>query len=400
MSSNKFISLSFFGFFRSSPILHFYLMQLVIFFYIAYRFASRDYTIYGLIEEKHFDYPFNLVNELYPIPLSHFTTFQFIYNWIDHPGVQTIAVLQLIVVVSCILGAIGVLPKLNAIIGFVFSSHITGFMLESDSPLDGGSIALSALLILAISPKNNFYNIRNKYRARENRSIHYHWPITLLFMVVGYFYLFAGISKLVDIGPHWPFVLHIEKLAAKNIEDVIFLSNRYSNPFISSMLKSEVLSVVSATITLIGELGVISILFFPRGRFFFITSMVILHSLVFYTGGINFIGSSFILLLCFDYNRLARKATVSINTDYPALHKLINKLKKMDVFNLITLQLKTNASSNNIILLADENGKTYRYFEALEQMVLRFPMLLPLGIYFFFPGAIYLNKFLFKKFCS
>lgn len=51
---------------------HFYLFQAIAFFYFFYRFASRDYTTYGLLDADGFDYPRNFILELWGevIPLT------------------------------------------------------------------------------------------------------------------------------------------------------------------------------------------------------------------------------------------------------------------------------------------------------------------------------------------
>ena len=43
--------------------------------------------------------------------------------------------------------------------------------------------------------------------------------------------------------------------------------------------------------------------------------MIVLHVSVYYSAGINFLGSSFILLLCFDWNAPFRKATIYFDQD-------------------------------------------------------------------------------------
>ena len=62
----------FFGILRESPAFHFYLLQAVAFLYLAFRFASRNYTVYGILPDEAFDYPRAYLNELWPLPPLHF----------------------------------------------------------------------------------------------------------------------------------------------------------------------------------------------------------------------------------------------------------------------------------------------------------------------------------------
>jgi len=54
--------LRFFGILRESPALHFYLLQAVVFLYLAWRFASRNYTVFGVLPDEAFTYPRGHVN--------------------------------------------------------------------------------------------------------------------------------------------------------------------------------------------------------------------------------------------------------------------------------------------------------------------------------------------------
>src|SRR5262245_3584093 len=84
----------FFGVLRESPALHFYLLQAVGFLYLAWRFASRSYVVYGILPDEAFDFPRPYQTELWPVPWLHFTTFQFLYDFVPRPGPEGIRLMQ------------------------------------------------------------------------------------------------------------------------------------------------------------------------------------------------------------------------------------------------------------------------------------------------------------------
>jgi len=388
----------------SSPALHFYLLQFVSFGYILFRFLSRNYTVYGLIPKELFNYPRSNFLELWPTPILEWTTFQFIYEFIDRPDAEGIFIIQLFVISFAILGLIGLFPKLSAIICFTLASHVTGMVQSSNAEIDGGTLALVALLVLAISPRSAFYRI-NKFTPSE-RSPNYQWPIFILFLLVGYYYSFAGINKIIDVGPHWPFVLNLENLALRGIENSLFISNRYVNPAISSLHLSPLFSDVAGVFTLIGELFFICILFIPRSRLFLVFTMISLHVLVYLMAGINFIGSSFILLLCFDYNIIMRNIEVYYDGNCAFCIKWLSRIKRVDNLNRIHITSSLNQGQipqeiDQIRLLTemgakDENGEIYYGADAFEQVFARIPVLIPIAILLKVPGVILIARYIYK----
>jgi hypothetical protein len=401
--SNGNPEIRFMGVFRESPPFHFYLMQFVGFSYFLYRFASRNYTVYGFLPPDMFNYPRISTFGMWPIPLSYFTSFQFIYTVIPRPTPEIIFGLQWIIIISCCLGLFGLFPKWNALVSFLFGLHLTGLMQASNAELDGGTLALSLMFILALSPAKNFYGFKNGFLLTK-RSIDYHWPIFLLFLLVGSFYTGSGMKKIIDIGPHWPFVLHLENLAAVGIERSLFLSSRFVNPFLASLQLSYFLSIFAGLITLVGELFFISVLFLPRYRYFFVFSMIALHILVFVMAGINFIGNSLILLLCLDWNIIIRKADVYYRDDGSFCSRLLPWVKRFDWFRQINLipvsDLKLTEPKIDFKILKpgmglrDENGELYYGIDALEQFSARCPLLFPFNVLMKLPGIIYIARYI------
>jgi hypothetical protein len=365
-----------FGVFRKSPPLHFYMLQCLAFAYMLYRLLSRDYSIYGVLPSGAFDYPRTFILELWPPrPLLHWSSFQFIYSFIPRPDPSTLKGLQWIAAVFCVSGLLGILPRLSAWIAFAIVVHLTGMMQASNSELDGGSLALVALLIVGLSSARAPYRFGRPLNWRKHE-VDCHWPIFLLFMFVGAFYTSAGLNKIIDVGLDWPMRLHLERLAARSLEASIFLTNRYVHPGITALHQSEALSVVAGFITLIGEVGFISILFLPRWRLFFATSMAALHVLVYMMAGINFVGSSAILFLCLDWNVVARRAKVNFDPNDEPLAKRIASIASRDRFGLLEIKEVVDAKSGHLVV-EDEHGDVYVGARAWSEIYARCPRYWP-----------------------
>ncbi len=394
-----------FGVFRVSPPLHFYLAQFVIFAYMAYRFASRNYTVHGLLEEQMFDYPFSFRMELWPVQLCELLNFHFIYGFVPHPPPQVLYVLQVAVIVCCGLGLLGVMPRICALISFLIGAHLTGLMQASNSPVDGGTVALCGLLVLALAPKESFYRAGRRFDLSP-RSERYHWPLFLLMLFVAGFYTSSGIAKIVDVGLHWPYVVHLDYLAARGIEQSLFLSSRYVHPFVCALHQGYWTSVLGGWISLIGEVGFVGVLFLPRYRLFFVGSMVFMHLLVFLMAGINFVGSSAILLLCLDWNVLVRRATVVYDDQSPATVRRIERLRRLDWFRRLswvgTSQLEKSEKrilgeldhglGGEAVGAIDEHDEVFYGMDAFDQIWCRIPLRFPLALLMRVPGAFYLAR--------
>ncbi|MCZ6674811.1 MAG: hypothetical protein O7C75_17920 [Verrucomicrobia bacterium] len=388
------------GIFRDSPALHFYLMQAVVFSYMAFRLLSRSYEAYGNLPDEFFDFPRRYVVELWPIPAMYFTSFQFIYEVLPRPAPEVIFGLQLTAVGACLLGLAGIVPRFCAVVAFLIGTHLTGFIQATNADVDGGGLALCLLLVLALSPERSYYSLKNGW-SLERRSVDYHWPVFLFWTVVGAFYTCSGLNKMIDVGPHWPFVLHLENLAQWAIEKSLFISSHYSQPLVASFHLSPHLSLFAGMVSFIGELGFITILFLPRYRLFFVLSMVGLHYLVLNLAGINFLGNSALLLLCVDWNALVRKIEIRYDEDEPFWQTWAPRIKRLDWFGRVSLKSRTNStglagfepeSIRGTCVAQDENGEIYAGIDVLEQVATRCPMLLLFSLAMKIPGLIYLIR--------
>lgn len=282
---------------------HFYVVQFLVFLYLVYRLLSRDYAFYGLMDISQQVYPRAYVNWLFVSPPKYFT-FHFLHDIFGYPSQLFLKSVQWIVISSGVMGLLGIKPKHMAMIAFVGFLYLAGFIFATNAELDGSELLLCALLILSLSHPDDFYSISS--RPSYQMSPHAGFSVFLLFLFCGAYYTFAGINKIVDYGPHWPFDLNLYNVATECQLAGTVLSSRYVISDLCFLMDSRPLSPAFGFITLFGELGFISILFWPRMRWFFVFSMIWLHTLVLVSAGINFTGNSFILLLCLDWNTLYR----------------------------------------------------------------------------------------------
>ena len=383
---------------------HLWLLQFVGFSYLIYRLLSRDYSIYGFIPEDLFIYPRPVTSVYPPSFILEIINFHWIYNFIELPSVNTLESLQTIVIYIATCGLLGIFAKQASMVCFFAYLHLTGFMQATNSEIDGGTLCFIALLVISVTNSKSLYSIFQKnstIKSNDNR-----WPIYLLFLFVGSFYTYAGINKIIDTGPHWPFVLHLDYWAVRMQESSVFLSSRYCYPELSQILQYYWFSAFSGVITLIGEIGFISILFFPRGRLFFISSMITMHLLVFLAAGINFLGSSIILILCFDWNCLFRKSTIYFDSECSFCIKSISFIKRFDWFKLIKIEPMQSLAEaqhgfsktrlKNEMGVLEESGTICYGSKGFEKVFEKIPIMYPIAILYKVPFIVYLADSIYK----
>lgn len=371
---------------------------------MIYRLLSRDYSHLGLFQAQYRTYSRGLWHELFPVPLSYITSFQFIYEFIPYPSPPTIKFIQLLIVLFSFFLLFGILPRLSAQISSILYIHVLGMMQSIDGEIDGGTLLVVLFLILSISPSNYFYKLLGKTNNKELKN----WPIFLLLVFVGCFYSFAGINKLIDVGFGFPFTLNLNNLGVHTIEKSIFLSSRNYFPSLTSsnFILNTNLSVISGFFTLICEIGFFTLIFLPRYRFFLIFTMIFMHIIVYFSAAINFLGSSLILILCFDWNILQRKITLVYDNDCGFCKNSLRIVKKFDWFN--RLSLVPSCSNNNYTNVLDvnrlnfemaaveENKEIYYGADAFEQVFSKVPLFWFIAIIMKIPGAIYVSRFVYK----
>lgn len=368
--------------FAPGEAVHFYLLQFVGFGYLLYRLLSRDYGVYGLLPSELFDYEREFVLELWPIPGLHVTSLQFIYHVVPRPTPDVIVGLQLAAAAACVLGLLGLAPRLAAGVAFAITLHLTGMVQSSNAEIDGGTLALCAVLVLALSPQDSFFRVgrSNPPSARHSR---YRWPVFLFVLMASSYYTVSGLNKIVDVGPHWPFVLHLERLAHRHLANSLFLSSRHVDAEVVALHQSYALSCVAGVVTLVGEALFVTVLFLPRHRLFHVGSMIALHVVVALVAGINFLGNGALLLLCLDWGVLVRPITVRVNESGARRAQHLRSLVWLGRIEWV------DASGGDHAVEVVENGDRRVGWDALEQILVRspllWPLLLPSRVPFFVP---------------
>ena len=401
---SKYNGIRFYKPFGIGAAFHFYLLQAVASLYMIYRLISRDYSHLGLFSAENRLFGRGLFHELFPVPPSYLSSFQFIYEIIPFPSPYIISIFQGIIIISAIFLLLGLFPKIASIVCVAIYIHLLGIMQSIDAEIDGGTILVILFLILSLSPKDYFYKI-NKFNYKRKQL---NWPIFMLFLLVGAFYSLAGLNKIIDVGFGFPFSLDLEKWNEYATEKSMFLTSRNYKPLITSstLFMNKIFSDFSGLINIITELGFISILWLPRYRFIIITSMIFMHITVFNTHAINFLGSSFILLLCFDWNILIRELNLIYDDNCGFCKKSLKKVKKFDLFNRINLipSYATEKYPNEMkktrldleMGAVDENNEIFYGADAFEQVFSRVPLFWPIAILMKIPGVIYLARLCYK----
>lgn len=294
---------NFWGVFKGSAHYHLYVIQFALFAYAFLRFSSRDYSIYGLLPPDYFNYPREFNLELWPVPFSEFSTMQFIHRVLPRIGAEGIRLIQYVICAVSLFGVFGILPRLSALLVFLLGAHLTGFMVASNAEVDAGCLLLMSMLALACNRKGVLYSTLSSSDKPDPGLQNF--GVFLFLFVVSAYYFFTGVSKFIDVGPQLPFTLHLEWHAEQRLRDLIVVSTRYAHPeFLVLIRDNPWLSIVGGAATLIGEIGLVTVLFRHWIRNFFILNMAAFHVIVFYSTGINFLGNIAILLACLDWNAI------------------------------------------------------------------------------------------------
>ena len=125
----------------------------------------------------------------------------------------------------------------------------------------------------------------------------------LIILTISFFYSMAGFNKLLDIGIYWPLNFNFQNYMWWSLEQSIFSSSHFQTPFILSKFGSPYLSVILGFFTILLELSFAFILFSNKLRYFCVLFCILFHIIIFIFTGINFLGNSFFLLLCLDWNK-------------------------------------------------------------------------------------------------
>ena len=143
-----------------------YIIQFLIFSYSIFRYLSRSYESYGFLNDQSFSYPRWWLADLYPLPISHFSTFQFIYDFFPRLNPDNLMYIQYLIVVFSIFGLLGILPRLSAFVSFILATHLEGILISSDAEISGGTCLFACLILIVLCKKNSLYRINKIFSVK------------------------------------------------------------------------------------------------------------------------------------------------------------------------------------------------------------------------------------------
>jgi predicted DCC family thiol-disulfide oxidoreductase YuxK len=285
-----------------------YFIQFLIFSYVVYRYLSRSYESYGFLPESSFSYPRWWIADLWKWPVLHFSTFQFVYNWIPHPSADQIRIIQYLIVLAALAGLAGIGVKYAAGICFVLASHLEGIAISADAEISGATVMLASLLLILFTPKRAFYALGINYN--NSYSIESTFLVFNFSLLLAIFYFLPGLNKIVDCGLNWPFTVRLY-LAASNVLQSSFLYNqRFSFVPLVQTQQYYMVSVLGGLTTLFAELAALVFVTTCRYKFLIVSLLIGMHTFVYLMVGINFTGNSILLLGVLDISIFAENAFV------------------------------------------------------------------------------------------
>ena len=289
-----------------------YIIQFTIFFYGIYRYMSRSYESYGFLNKEVFIYNREWLKTLYPVPVLHFTSFQFIYDFIPRPSAYEIRNIQYLIIIFLFFGLIGIFPRINSFLSFLLCIHIEGFIQSSEAEISGGTLLLISLLLISLTPKDGLYKL-GKVNKLSNKSASASVLVFNFSLFLGFFYFQAGLNKLITYGPMWPFFLRSDLFIYSQIERQFDLfRDIYFEPNLLKFQTSSLASHINGLFTLASEL--LSILFITqfKYKYLIVSFLILMHIFIYFLLGINFIGSCLLLLCILDWGALVRKIEIPI----------------------------------------------------------------------------------------
>lgn len=290
------------------PAMHMRVLVRTVFLYSIYRIISRPAIQYGLLTSEDATWPRSFTS-FYPVELSQLFGFPVLFDfWWPTP--ELIAYVQIGGVGAAILGTAGVMPRLMATVLFLSLSFTTWMMQITNAEVDGGTLVLALLMWFATSPAGSLgFGKRECSLPKPNRDLTWRSQAGVGLVgsqiIVGSFYLLSGINKLVDVGIDFPFRLSLDNLARGREYETVSMAARLGYPPLLAIIEdSQLFSIFAGFVVLFVELFFIfSLLLFRKPRVFFVAGLTGLHTMVFFTAGINFLGNTLILLAVLDVSR-------------------------------------------------------------------------------------------------
>ena len=387
---------------KTANIRSFYI-QILVFGYALFRYSSRSYEVYGLLDKADFIYPRWTVGDLWAVPPLHLTTLQFIYDFLPYPTPEQIRLLQYLICFLSVIGIFGIAPKISSWGVFILASHIEGLLISSDAEISGATVLLACLLLFCFCPNSAFFSIRASRRyslCRKTRASTF-----LVFnysLILALFYFLPGVNKIIDCGLNWPVTVRLDLLSIDVSQTQYFFNARHSFGWLVSTQTSLVSSIVGGIFTLVAELLAVVFVTNFRYKYLLVNVLILMHFFVYSIAGINFTGNSFLLLGVLGVDLFVAKATVIYDDRCAFCVKSIGVMRRLSPFNVSYLGVsrlqEVEASLGHSIDLVrckraiclcvgkdgDSDGDVMYGFNVIAHLLAR-SYLMPFGILMFFP---------------
>lgn len=287
----------------TDPAAHYSLFFRLTIAYVLWRVLSRPIFAYGALDSSFASYP-RPYTRFYPTPFYEVLSGAWIHR-LYWPAPEFLSYLQLLIVLACVLGFLGYAPRAVSLVIFLGLLYQTTLMQMTNSEVDGGTLVLALSLWFAVQKKGAISGTFSRVARTQKK--HAGEAILGSQMIVGAFYFFAGVNKLLDVGPGFPWQLSLPNLAEVRSYEILWNGARLGDERLLQLMENETLSVVGGAVVVLSELLLLpALLFFRRLRLPAVLGLVSLHFLVLFAAGINFMGNSLLLFASLDVSRFRR----------------------------------------------------------------------------------------------
>jgi hypothetical protein len=213
--------------------------------------------------------------------------------------------LYVVLCAALLLVAFGVSTRVMAFVAGVLLYHfapLENIIAAGAGPFFNG-LTLPTLALLILS----FANL--PVSRRDAASPEYRWPLALIQVLFIFTYLFAGLSKIRRSGLGW--------VTADNIRSTIEVFNAYEPAYrrlAHYLITHPALCGAIGTMTIVFELTLIIILFFPRTAVLIVPLLGAAHVGIFLTLGVVFLNIP-LLALFLDWDALTRRKSSSYSAN-------------------------------------------------------------------------------------
>lgn len=225
---------------------------------------------------------------------------QLLWRWLEAmPSSEVIATVQVIGVVGAGFALVTRRSRLPLIVAWAALVFVDGLLAARGKIMHNDLLALLAAVPVLLAPADAGPADRTP-RAR------YGWPVQGALVVTALAYFFSGLAKLISTGPAW--------VLSDNLQNILFaatLTDRPPTDVVASFVAERALLAQGmAALTLVVEIGFITVLWRPRSRPFFAAGVVALHTGVWLTLGLDYwswVVTAVLVLV--DWTRWAERLT-------------------------------------------------------------------------------------------